>query len=130
MPRFDAWHGGYVCAILLEAPDPALRNDALGMKALGQLRGIKLQQQSPEYAGWRRVQMKIFEASGRAASGHFDEARQLIEEALADPVVQGPGEVRALARVDLESRLRSYRAGVRHLHPESHAFWNTYSISG
>jgi hypothetical protein len=72
--------------------------------------------------------MEILEASARAATGHFDEATKLIEQALADPVVQGPGETRALARVDLESRLRSYRAGVRYLHPESHVFWNPHSI--
>jgi hypothetical protein len=119
-------HIEYVAAISLEAPDTALRNDARGVEIVGKLRDVKLS--DPDRELWWEVQLKVLQASARAASGHFDEAMQLIEQALADPALQGPGKVRALGRVDLESRLRSYPAGVRYPHPESQVFWTTYSI--
>jgi hypothetical protein len=126
-PPRSWWTATMTAAILLEAPDPALRDDVKGAQLVASLATMKLKPPIPEHAVWRRVELNVLQASVHAAQGHFDQAKKLIEETRADPALEGRGHMRQLVRADLERRARSYADRVRYTSPESHLLWELYA---
>jgi hypothetical protein len=125
-PPSSPWAMSMTAAILLEAPDPALRDDVKGAQLVASLVNMKLSPRPPEGAVWRRIQFNVLQASVHAAQGDFDQAKKLIEETRADPALEGRGHMRQLVRADLERRARSYADRVRYTSPESHLLWEIY----
>jgi hypothetical protein len=125
--RSSPWAMSMTAAILLEAPDPALRDDVKGAQMVASLVNMKLPPLLPEREVWRRIQLNVLQASVHATQGHFDQARKLMEETRADPALEGRGNMRQLVRGDLERRARSYADRVRYTSPESHLLWETYA---